>query len=276
MISSEDLREYLELKMAILATMRLEFQQYPFIRSLFERNRWYEEIESQILVWQSSPAVSTRERRITVPAYELFRYLEEDDIRNRFISSLQNLESITSSDPTRHRRWAESVSRLFSNQTAQIYSGLFEILVLGELISTGYRVEPYHENIDGRILIENRYVYFEIKSLQKTRFDLEGIGAGGVSHDEHQILMALNQKATQLAPYEDDPALIIVSLYNLADQTTGSWFTMDFFDSGPGRKISAVVLYDWFTGGAGKQVLLNPEAIHPLAESARAIFSCKR
>jgi len=208
-----------------------------------------------------------------VPEYELFRYIEEDDLRGRFKGALNMLESIISSDRTKYRKWKESKLRLFSQETSQVYSDLFEILVLGDLVSSKRLVEPYHENIDGRVQIEDRFVYFEVKSLQKTNYDLEGVGVGGVQHDEHQILTALSEKASQPAPYRDSPAIIIMSLYRLADQTTGNWYTKDYFKTDAARGISGVVLYNWFTGGSGKQVLVNGNAAYPLSEAEKSFFS---
>lgn len=149
---------------------------------------------------------------------------------------------------------------MFSRQASQIYSTLFEILVLGRLILSSKNVEPYYENLDGRIWLDKRFVYFEIKSLQKSRSDLEGIGASSTQHDELQINNALGEKALQLSPYKDQATLVFLSLYRLADMTTADCYINDFFRKPVGKPIGGAVVYGWFTAEGEKKVFINKNA----------------
>jgi len=133
-------------------------------------------------------------------------------------------------------------------------------------------MEPYYGNIDGRIWIENRFVYFEIKSLQKSRFDLKGIGASGTQHDEWQINMALGEKVHQLASFTGNATLVLLSLYRLADMTTADWYINEFFGNAEGKAIGGVVVYGWFTAGGEKRLFLNSSASTPLTENEGKII----
>jgi hypothetical protein len=254
------LRIYIRKKRERLAEIQKELQGYPEIYKIFGQKNWFSKVESQISLWEKDLKASLRERRISVPEYELFRYLEDDSFLKRFIRSFAVIERNTKTDRTKYRQWKGSKNQLFSSQVSQIYSTLFEMLVLAKLVLSSKNVEPYHENIDGRIWIANRFVYFEIKSLQRSRFDLKGIGVGGTQHDEWQINSALAEKALQLAPYKDKPTLVLLSLYRLADMTTADWYAVDFFRKAEGKGISGVAVYGWFTAAGEKKVFLNPNA----------------
>lgn len=259
--------EYLRQKRNRLQEIKAEVIKHPDIDSIFKEKDWFSRVEEQLSMWEKSPESSLKEITITIPEYELFRYFEEDSILDRFIDSFNILENRTQSDRTKYQKWRASKYQLFSQQVSQIYSTLFEVLVLGKLISSRLNVEPYYENIDGRMMIDKRFIYFEIKSLQKSRFDLSGIGVGGTQHDDLQIMTALKEKAGQLNPYIDETNLIILSLYRLADMITGEWYTNDFFMTTEGKIISGVIIYSWFTAGEGKKILINPNANHPLSSS---------
>lgn len=273
--SISQLRVYLIKKRKRLAEIQKEFQKHPEIFKIFDQKIWFSKAESQIALWEQDLKASLRERKISVPEYELFRYLEDDSFLQRFIRSFAVIERNAKTDRTKYRQWKGSRSQLFSSQVSQIYSTLFEMLVLGKLISSSKNVEPYYENIDGRIWIANRFVYFEIKSLQKSRFDLKGLGVGGTQHDEWQINSALGEKALQLAPYKDKPTLVLLSLYRLADMTTADWYIVDFFNKAEGKEISGVAIHGWFTAEGEKKLLLNPNANVPLTESEERIINRK-
>lgn len=272
-ISIIQLKDYLNQKRNVIILIKSEIEKHPSISPFFIRKDWYQKVDEQIILWESDPERSLVERDITIPEYELFRYLEEDSILERFLAAIDAIEGLTYTDRSRYRNWRETKCRLFSGQVSQIYSALFEILIIGDLISSRTNVEPYHDHIDGRIKIDERYIYFEVKSLQQSHHDLKGIGVGGVQHDEHQILTALKEKATQLAPYRDEPTLLFLSLYRLADMITGEWFVNDFLGTEEGSIISGVVLYSWFTAGGGKKVLINSRANNPLSSSEKK-FIC--
>jgi len=265
--SIPQLKDYLNKKKLAKISIKSEIEKHPSISPLFIKKNWYQKVDEQIILWECDSEKSLIERDITIPEYELFRYLEEDSILERFLTAVDAIEGLTVADRSRYRNWKETKCRLFSRQVSQIYSALFEILVIGDLISSETNVEPYHANIDGRFKIDRRYIYFEIKSLQQSHYDLTGIGVGGVQHDEHQILTALKEKAAQLAPFCDEPTLLFLSLYRLADIITGEWFTNDFFNMVEGSIISGVVLFSWFTAGRGKKVLINSRAKNPLSSS---------
>ena len=271
-VSILQLKDYLNQKRLAMASIKSKIEAHPSISPFFIRKDWYQKVGEQILLWENDPEKSLRERAITIPEYELFRYLEEDSILERFLAALDAIEGLTVADRSRYRNWKETKCRLFSRQVSQIYSALFEILVIGDLISSGMNVEPYPAHIDGRIKIDEKYIYFEIKSLQQSRFDLKGIGAEGVQHDEHQILTALKEKVAQLAQYRDEPTLLFLSLYRLADMTTGEWFVTDFLGTEEGSRISGVALYSWFTAGDGKKVLINSRAKNPLSSNEKKLI----
>jgi hypothetical protein len=264
-ISIEQLREYLGQKRKRLHEIDALMARHPMIYDLFMEKGWYQKVTGQLAIWEANPEGNITERAVTVPEYELFRYFEEDSIFAMFIDYFELLEGVINPDRTKYRKWTETKIRFFSQQVSQIYSAIFELFVLGKLMSSRVNVDPYYENIDGRMHIDNRYIYFEIKSLQKSRYDLEGLGAGGTQHDEHQILTALKEKVVQLSPYNDKPIVIFLSLYKLADMTTGEWYAKDFFSTMEGPMLSAVVIYSWFTAGEGKKVLVNTTAANPLS-----------
>jgi hypothetical protein len=206
--SISQLRIYLTKKRKRLANIQKELQKYPEIHKIFAQKNWFSKVESQITLWEDDLEASSKERNISVPEYELFRYLEEESFLKRFVSSFIEMERKVETNRTKYRQWKGSKNQLFSSQVSQIYSTLFEILVLGRLISSPNNIEPYYKDIDGRIMIVDRYVYFEIKSLQKSRFDLKGVGVGGTQHDEWQINAALRDKAAQLSPYQNEPEIL--------------------------------------------------------------------
>jgi len=130
-----DLNKYLGQKRKRLEEIRGRLSADRAIDALFSRKNWYGKVEEQLRIWESDPRKSFRERDISVPEYELFRYFEDGQILDRFIASFSILEESICPDRTRYRKWRESKLRLFSKQISQIYSVLFEILILGELAS---------------------------------------------------------------------------------------------------------------------------------------------
>ncbi len=261
----KDLMVYLNQKRIRLAKIKARLCKHPAIDSLFINRDWYKRIEEQICLWEKNKAQSLISRDITIPEYELFRCFEDYSVFLEFIKSFNELERNTLSNRTKYRNWNETKSRLFSKKASQIFSGLFEVLTLGKLLVTTARVEPYFNNVDGRLAIDKRYICFEIKSLQKTSYDLVGVGVGGVMHDKHQIITTLVEKAQQLSPYNYGPLAVFLSLYRLADTTTAEWFIQEFFDSPKGINISVVVLYSWFTARKAEKILINRNAKSRLA-----------
>lgn len=99
---------YLNRKRRRLSEIRDEFSHYPELSKLFEENNWYSKVESQIFLWENNLDASLKERNITISDYELFRYLEEDRLLTRFISSLNAIEEKVKGDPSKYQQWEGS------------------------------------------------------------------------------------------------------------------------------------------------------------------------
>lgn len=211
--------------------------------------------------------------------YELFRYLTEDSILNEFINSFLIIKDrIDVKNEKQLLEWNSSKSQIFSNQVNQIYSTLFEILLLGKLASINNNNDLYYENIDGRIFIEKRFIYFEIKSLQKTTRDLRGIGAKSTEADKYQIYRALKEKNRQLNKFRNYPTLIFLSLYRLTDMTTAGWYIPEYFEESEKKLrvknniICGIKVYSWFTAKGENSFYVNPNAIFKLTDTELEFF----
>src|SRR4030067_1538533 len=141
------LRIYLKRKRTRLAKIQKELQKYLEISKIFVKKDWFSKVDKQITLWENNIEASLKERSITVPEYELFRYLEEDALLTRFISCFTAIETKVMTDRAKYRQWKGSKNQLFSSQVSQIYSTVFELLVLGKLISSSKNVELYYKNI---------------------------------------------------------------------------------------------------------------------------------
>ena len=263
-----NLRKYLSRKKKVLNAIEAKLKHHSCVYSLFSKYNWFSEVKRQIQIWGKNPKKSLKKREISIPEYELFRYLCTDSIFQRFLAAFDAIETITKSDKSRYGKWNSSKKLLFSKNVSQIYSSLFEILILGKLIASNKNVEPYYQNIDGRIKIDKRFIYFEIKSLQKSEHDLSGeCGATSIEYDKKQIFRALREKAKQLYPYRNKPTIVFLSLYQLADEITGEISVTEYMETKDGTVISAVVMYDWFTAKDGKKVIINKNSCVPLKKT---------
>lgn len=262
------LRQYLASRKKQLNKVEKELKRHQNIYLWFRQHDWFGKVLKQIAIWEKNQKV----RDITVPEYELFRYFIDDSVFPRFLAAFNAIERIVISDKSRYDKWNGTKKLLFSKNTSQIYAALFEILILGKLIASNKKVEPYHQNIDGRIEIDRRYIYFEIKSLQKSAHDPSGVGAISTQHDERQIFRALRGKARQLYHYRGQPTLVFLSLYRLADMVTGEWYVKDFLGTKEGLIVSAVDIYRWFTAGKDKKLIYNEKARNPLTAKERGYF----
>jgi len=274
----KDLFEYLNLKEKALTQLENEIKKYPTLISLFIQNNWFNKVKSQIDIWRNDPEGYIESRAITVTEYELFRYLTEDSILNEFINSFLIIEDkIDVKNEKQLLEWNHSKSQIFSSQVNQIYSTLFEILLLGKLASNN-NIDLYYENIDGRNFIEKRFIYFEIKSLQKTTRDLRGIGVRSTEADKHQIYRALKEKNRQLNKFRNYPTLIFLSLYRLTDMTTAWWYIPEYFEENEKKLrvknniICGVKVYSWFTVKDESAFYVNPNAIFKLTDTELEFF----
>jgi len=273
MIELKDLKKYIKNKRKRLKKIEKKIKKSRNIYKIFNEKNWFLKVNEQILEWECDPDRAIKVRDITIPEYELFRYFEDNNILRSFLRSYKSIEKVIVSDDEKIEKWNKSKMLLFSQDVSQIYSILFEILVIGKLISAGINTDPYHGNIDGRIKIERRYINLEIKSLQKTQHDLEGVGVGSTIHDKNQIFRALRRKSKQLYPYRNETNLVFLSLYRLTDMTTGEWYVNDFLETKEGLRISAVLIYSWFTANDGKKLIVNQKANHPLSPDEIAVLN---
>lgn len=264
--------QYLAKRKQKLNELEEKIKQHPNIYTLFRQHDWFIKDLKQITIWEKNPKESLKERDITVPEYELFRYFIDDSVLPRFLAAFDGIEAIVASDKSRYDKWNGTKKLLFAQNVSQIYASLFEILILGKLIASNKKVEPYYENIDGRIEVDRRYIYFEIKSLQRSAHDLRGVGVHTTQHDEKQIFRALQDKAGQLYRYRGQPTVIFLSLYRLADMVTAEWYTEDFFKKEEALIISAVNIYSWFTAESGNKLVINKDARNPLTAKEKEYF----
>lgn len=178
-----------------LKEIKHQLKESPALLKLFDEKSWFDKVESQIDIWEKNPELYIKERPIIVSEYELFRYLAENAILENFIKAFSLINDIIDiSNTNQLNQWNSTKSQFFANNVEQIYSSLFEMLVLGKLISTSLKIDIYYENIEGRILIDSRYIYLEAKSLQRSQHDLEGFGAVSTEFDKNQIYRALKDK----------------------------------------------------------------------------------
>ena len=257
-----------------------QLKESPALLNLFNEKSWFDKVESQIDIWKNNPELYSKKRPITITEYELFRYLAEKAILDNFIKAFSLIDDIIDVTNTNQLgQWNSTKPLFFSQDISQIYSSLFEILILEKLISTKLKIDIYYENIEGRIWVDNRYIYFEAKSLQKNRHDLEGVGAMSTEFDKNQIYRALKDKNGQLYPYRTAPTIIFLSLYRLADGITSDWYINDYFaedesELGVNNKIiSGVKSYEWFTAQGKGAFYVNTNAINNLTEKELAFFT---
>jgi hypothetical protein len=263
-----------------LKEIKNQLKESPALLKLFNEKNWFDKVESQINIWEKNPDLYIKGRQIIIPEYELFRYLAENAILKNFIKTFSFIEdNIDVSNTNQLNQWNSTKSQLFANNVEQIYSSLFEMLVLGKLISTSLKIDIYYENIEGRILIDSRYIYFEAKSLQRSQHDLEGFGAASTVFDKNQIYRALKDKNRQLYRYRTAPTIIFLSLYRLADPVTAEWYINEYFAEDESelnvnnRILSGVKLYEWFTAQGKGVFYINPNAINNLTEKELAFFN---
>lgn len=257
-----------------------QLKESPALLKLFNEKSWFDKVESQIDIWKQNPELYSKERPIIITEYELFRYLAENAILENFIKTFSLIDDIIDVKNTNQlSQWNSTKSQFFANNVEQIYSSLFEMLVLGKLISTNSKIDIYYENIEGRIWIDSRYIYFEAKSLQRSQHDLEGFGAASTEFDKNQIYRALKDKNGQLYPYRTAPTIIFLSLYRLADGVTADWYINDYFAEDESeldvnnKIISGVKSYEWFTAQGKGAFYVNPNAINNLTENELAFFT---
>ena len=274
------LDEYLTSKRLKLEVIKSEIRKNSQIFGLFEGKNWFNKVEKQINIWKENPELYFKNRTITVKEYELFRYFSENSILQNFLDSFILIEGcLKDTNANQLSQWNSTKSLFFSEDASQIYSSLFEMLMLGKLISTGKKTDIYYENIDGRIWMDKRYIYFEIKSLQRSSHDLEGIGARSTEYDKNQIYRALKNKNRQLFRYRNFPTLIFLSLYRLTDMTTAGWYIPDYFSEpenqlGVNNKvISGVKVYSWFTVRGESAFYPNPNTINEFSQIELEFFS---
>jgi len=265
--------EYLNILKKQLKDIENKIQKHPSLDKLFNQINWFNKVESQIKIWEQKPESYSKKRLIDVSEYELFRYFTEDYILKNFINAFLLIENNLKANNTNQlNHWNSTKSLLFSEDVSQIYSSLFEIFMLGKIISTKKRINIYYENIDGRLSIDSRYIYFEIKSLQKSAHDLEGIGAVSTEHDKNQIYRALRGKNRQLFRYRKFPTVIFLSLYRLADRITGSWYIPEYFSESiiqlkvDNKIVSGVKLYSWFTCEGVGAFYINKNSVNKLTK----------
>lgn len=263
-----------------LKEIKYQLKESPALLKLFDEKSWFNKVKSQIDIWEKNPELYIKERPIIVPEYELFRYLAENAILENFIKAFSLIDDIIDiSNTNQLNQWNSTKSQFFANNVEQIYSSLFEMLVLGKLISTSLKIDIYYENIEGRILIDSRYIYLEAKSLQRSQHDLEGFGAASTEFDKNQIYRALKDKNGQLYPYRTAPTIIFLSLYRLADPVTAQWYINEYFAGDESeldvnnKIISGVKSYEWFTAQGKGVFYINPNAINNLTENELAFFT---
>lgn len=276
----EKFYDVLNQRKELLKEIKHQLKESPTLFKLFNEKNWFDKVESQIDIWKKNPELYIKERPIIVPEYELFRYLAENAILENFIKAFSLIDDIIDVTNTNQlNQWNSTKSQFFANNVEQIYSSLFEMLVLGKLISTNLKIDIYYENIEGRILIDSRYIYLEAKSLQRSQHDLEGFGAASTEFDKNQIYRALKDKNGQLYPYRTAPTIIFLSLYRLADPVTAQWYINEYFAEDESeldvnnKIISGVKSYEWFTAQGKGVFYINPNAINNLTENELAFFN---
>lgn len=267
-LSVDDLKRYINLRRKELYEVKDYISQFSEINTLFLEVQWFEKVEEQLNTWESNAKETIRERIITFPEYELFRYFIDDSVLPEFIESFNLIESkILIEDQNQINQWKSTKAQLFSQNVSQIYSSLFEMVVLRRLLKNEAEIDIYFENIDGRINIDDRYLYFEVKSLQKTNYDLSGIGARSTEYDRRQIYRSLREKNRQLYPYRDSPTIVFLSLYRLADLTTADWYINEYFNEDSqilslhNEILSGVKVYNWFCGRGDSSFFINENSI---------------
>ncbi len=270
----------LNLRKERLKEIKHQLKKSPSLFKLFNEKNWFDKVERQIDIWKKNPELSVKERPIIIPEYVLFRYLAENAILENFLKTFSLIDDIIDVTNTNQlNQWNSTKPLFFSQNISQIYSSIFEVLILGKLISTKLKIDIYYENIEGRIWVDNRYIYFEAKSLQKNRHDLEGFGATSTEFDKNQIYRALKDKNGQLYPYRKAPTIIFLSLYRLADGVTSKWYINEYYlepesELNVNNKIiSGVKLYEWFTAQGKGAFYVNPNAINNLTEKELAFFN---
>jgi len=276
----EKLYYVLNLRKERLKEIKHQLKKSPSLFKLFDEKNWFDKVERQIDIWEKNPELSIKKRPIIIKEYVLFRYLAENAILENFIKTFSLIDDIIDVTNTNQlNQWNSTKPLFFSQNISQIYSSIFEVLILGKLISTKLKIDIYYENIEGRIWVDNRYIYFEAKSLQKNRHDLEGFGAASTEFDKNQIYRALKDKNGQLYPYREAPTIIFLSLYRLADGVTSEWYIKEYFlepesELNVNNKIiSGVKLYEWFTAQGKGAFYVNPNAINNLTENELAFFT---
>jgi len=269
----EDLyRRKLQRRKKQLHDVESSLKKYPELFKIFVIKNWFQKVEKQISIWESDFNNYVKNRSISIPEFELFRYFVDDDnILKEFIKSFFYIKEKIASKNQRNQ-WRSTFNQLFSAYVSQIYSSVFEILLLGKLIQKKKDIDIYYENIDGRVKVSGRHIYFEIKSLQKSYHDLEGIGAGSTLFDKRQIYFALKEKNEQLNKYGKFPNIIFLSLYRLADPITSGWYIPEYFSESQedldvdNKILSGVKLYTWFTARGKSMFYINPRTINILTE----------
>ena len=276
----EKLYYVLNLRKERLKEIKHQLKKSPSLFKLFNEKNWFDKVERQIDIWGKNPELSIKERPIIIPEYVLFRYLAENAILENFIETFSLIDDIIDITNTNQlNQWNSTKPLFFSQNISQIYSSIFEVRILGKLISTKLKIDIYYKNIEGRIWVDNRYIYFEAKSLQKNRHDLEGFGATSTEFDKNQIYRALREKKLQLYPYRKAPTIIFLSLYRLADGVTSEWYIKEYFlepesELNVNNKIiSGVKLYEWFTAQGKGAFYVNPNAINNLTKNELAFFT---
>lgn len=53
---------------------------------MFKKREWLGKVEKQLRIWENDPKNSIIGRVVKVPAYELFRYFEDDTILDKFVT----------------------------------------------------------------------------------------------------------------------------------------------------------------------------------------------
>ncbi len=121
-----------------------QLKESPALLNLFNEKSWFDKVESQIDIWKNNPELYSKKRPITITEYELFRYLAEKAILDNFIKAFSLIDDIIDVTNTNQLgQWNSTKYQFFANNVEQIYSSLFEMLVLGKLISSSLEIDIY-------------------------------------------------------------------------------------------------------------------------------------
>ena len=127
-------RRKLQRRKKQLYDVESSLKKHPELFKIFVIKNWFQKVEKQISIWENDFNNYVKNRSISIPEFELFRYFVDDDnILKEFIKSFCSIKDRIASKNQKNQ-WRSTFYQLFSANVSQIYSSMFEILLLGKLI----------------------------------------------------------------------------------------------------------------------------------------------